>query len=552
MSRLRSFFRTSAVATRPQARPRLLIDLSPPQLGLHSTPASKQKRHQSTSPPPQGLPKPDGSRPLQKAKGFAKKELEALVDYYGLELDTRPDPDLEDDGDLVWNVGDKHEPWPLHNAADVEHVRRLERLLQDDEAPHDMVYEVYKKLPAPGVVYLRLSTIRCMLHHLSIVERPTPAAMQRFPAILDDMKTAHIHIITSEWTSAIYLTGRAMGKVTAYDLHSAISLWQDMEQRAGLKSTYVTLNVLFNIAVKANEFALAETFLQIMKTRKIKMHRHHRSSLIFYYGVKQDGNAVRRAYQNMINCGDVIDTSIMNSVIAALIRAGEASPAEHVFERMKRLHATRRISAPGHRFFTHAWRDRRSLGIFLTYEGRRLTKTNEPDKLKQLQEFAPIAPDTHTYAILIRYHASTAGNIDRVKELLREMRLNSLPLNGTIFIVIFYGFNSFGGVRYSSWTPSELEKFYAQYIKALKEKLEGTWLSCLAVLATLRAFSRVSGRERTVEVWQELRSLWDPSEDELEEVLMALRKLAPAGWLEIVRNQASEGSGFFDEWPSRE
>lgn len=575
MSHLRCLPRTSAVSPRPHGyprqRPRPLLSWPPSSLPslCHGTPslllgpcvASTQKRNKSTSHPHSDphphnhtntpRPKSGFAKPFQKAKTFAARELQALVDYYGLELDTRPDPDLEDDGALVWNVGDDHEPWPLQNAVDAQTVRHLQDLLQDDEAPHDAVFATYKQLPAPGVVYLHIKTIRALLHHLSIVERPTPAAMQRFLAILDDMKMAHIHIITSEWTSAIHLTGRAMGNVSAVDLHSAVSIWQDMEQRAGLRSTYVTLNVLFTIAVKAGEFAMAETFLKMMHTRKLKMHRHHRASLIYYHGVKQDGNAVRNTYQQMIAAGDIIDTAIMNAVIAALIRAGEPAPAEHVFERMKRLHATRRTSAPGHRFFKRTWRDRRLLGLHLTYEARALSKMGEHDKVRQLQDFAPIAPDTTTYAILIRYHASTAGNIDRVKELLQEMRHNSLPLNGTIFIVVFHGFNTFGGVRYSSWTLDKLERMFAQYINALKENLEGTWLSSLAVVATLRAFAKVADRERTMKVWDELRSMWDPDEEELEKVLSVLRRLVPGEWDEVGKNGVSDGRGFFDEWPLR-
>ncbi|CBX92048.1 hypothetical protein IAQ61_000243 [Plenodomus lingam] len=496
-------------------------------------------------------------KPFKRARTFAEKELKALVDYYGIELDTRPDPDLEDGGNLIWNVGDDHEPWPLRDAADAKHIKHLEKLLMDDESPHDEIYDTYKKLQSPGVVYLHVNIIRALLHHLAIVERPTPIAMQRFLSILDDMKTAHIHILTSEWTSAMHLTGLAMGKVTADDLQSSIYIWRDMETRAGLRSSYVTLNVLFNIAVKAGEFAMAETFLKQMQVRKLKMHRHHRVSLIYYHGVQQDGNAVRRTYQEMITKGDIVDTVVMNAVIAALIRAGEPSAAEHVFERMKRLHATRMIPAPGHRFFRRTWRDRRLLGLHLTYEARALKDMGEEERLKQLQDYAPIAPDTHTYAVLIRHHSSTAGNIDRVNQLLAEMRYNSVPLNGTIFIVIFHGFHSFGGVRYSSWTRDQLEKIFKQYVKALESRLEGTWLSSMAVVAALRAFSQVTDRERTMVVWEQLRTLWKPNEEELENVMRVLRALVPqegeggAAKGTGFDGREKEKGGFFDGWPLR-
>ncbi|KAI4640130.1 uncharacterized protein J4E78_010715 [Alternaria triticimaculans] len=488
---------------------------------------------------------PERKGPLKKVKNFAEKELQALVDYYGMEIDTRPEADVPDEGKLVWNVGDDHEPWPLREPADALHIKKLEDLLKDDESPHDEVFDTYKKLQSPGVVYLTTMTIRALLHHLAIVERPTPIAAQRFLSVLDDMKTAHIHIVRSEWTSAIHLTGRAMGTVSDDDLQNTLRIWQDMEHRAGLKGGYVTFNVLFNIAVKAGKYTLAETFMKEMQARKLPMHRHYRVALLYYYGVLQNGDAVRKAYLDLVSAGDIVDTVVMNAVIASLMRAGEPSAAEHVFERMKRLHAQRSATARGHVFFNRTWRDRRVLGMKFRDEARRLKKEGGDEELKQLQDLAPIGPDSRTYGILIRHHAAVAGNIDRVNDLLQEMKYNSVSLDGTIFIVIFHGFNSFGGVRYSSWTLSRLEKIWTQYLKALNSNnMERTWLSSLAVIAALRAFGRCATPERILTAWNEIRDLWHPDERELEAALAVLRRLVPRR----LEGGADEGGrmGFFD------
>jgi pentatricopeptide repeat protein len=471
---------------------------------------------------------PERKGPLKKVKSFAEKELQALVDYYGMEIDTRPEAEVPDEGPLVWNVGDTHEPWPLRDPADAVHIKKLTTLLKDDESPHEEVFDIYKKLPSPGVVYLQTHIIRALLHHLAIVERPTPAAAQRFLSVLDDMKTAHIHIIRSEWTSAIHLTGRAMGTVSDDDLQFTLRIWQDMEHRAGLKGGYVTFNVLFNIAVKAGKYTLAETFMKEMQARRLPMHRHYRVALLYYYGVLQNGNAVRKAYLDLVSAGEIVDTVVMNAVIASLMRAGEPSAAEHVFERMKRLNAQRSATARGHVFFNRNWRDRRLLGLRFRDESRRLKKEGNDEELKQLQDLAPIGPNSRTYGILIRHHAAVAGNIDRVNELLQEMKYNTVPLDGTIFIVIFHGFNSFGGVRYSSWTASRLEKIWTQYLQALNTDLQRTWLSSLAVIAALRAFGRCATPERILKAWEEIREVWQPNEQDLEAALVVLRKLVPS------------------------
>ncbi|KAF1928615.1 uncharacterized protein M421DRAFT_150743 [Didymella exigua CBS 183.55] len=465
--------------------------------------------------------------PLTRVGQFAKKELKAMVDYYGIELDTRPEDDelVDDGGPLVWNVGDSHEPWPLREATDWFHIRRLKKLLKDDESPNEDVFDTYRKLPSPGVVYLDTDTIRGLLHHLSIVERPTPPDMQRFMSVLDDMKRAHIHINQAEWTTAIHFAGRCMGPVSAEELASALSLWRDMEHRAGVKGGFVTLNVLFDIAVKAGKYTLADTFLKELRARNLKLHRHFRVSLLYYHGVLRNGTAVRQTYQDLVDAGDIVDTAVMNAVVAALFRAGEPAAAEHVFERMKKLHAAKDVPAPGHRFFMNHWRDRRAVGLHFTHQARSLKKAGNQELLQELQDYAPIAPNSRTYALLIRHHSTVSGDIDRVNELLMEARSYSVPIEGTTFIVMFHGFASFGGVRYSSWTADKLERLWSQFLQAIANKTDRTWLSALAVIAALKAFKRCTDLDRTLAAWEEIRPSWQPNEQELESVMQELRRI---------------------------
>jgi pentatricopeptide repeat protein len=484
---------------------------------LHS---HERREFKSTKVEPRG--------PFKKVKQFAEKELKALVDYYGIDLAASSQEDMVDNEPVVWNVDHNREPRPSDDPQVNSTTAMIEDLLKDEETPHTLLVELYKLLPSPGVVYLRSQTIHALLHHLSILERPTEVAMHRFLAILDDMKKSNIHIVRSEWTTAIYLVGRFLGKVSDEEVQSALHVWQDMEHRAGIRGGTVTMNVLFDIAVKSGKYTLAETFLREMKARGLKLHRHFRVSLLYYYGVMQNGSGVRKIYHEMVEAGDVIDTVVMNAVIAALTRAGEPGAAEHVFERMKRMHAEKLASFPGNNAFNiRTWRGRRALGIHLTNEARELTKSGHLDKRKELQEFAPIAPNSRTYSILIRHHARVVGDIDRVNDLLREMGYNGVPLEGSIFVVIFHGFNSFGGVRYSSWTADKLEQTWTEYLKAVDQKLDRTWISKMAVVSALKAFKKCMDSERTLRAWEEVRSVWEPTQAEEQAVLRVLGMLVP-------------------------
>lgn len=460
--------------------------------------------------------------PFARVRQFAQDELKALVDYYGIEFDTRPEEEPPDAGLLIWNTGSDHQPWPPKDLSTPEVIRELETLLESKTPSHEAVFDCYKRLPAPGVAYLALPTIRELLHTLSVVERPDIAAMQRYLSIMDDMKHARIHAIKSEWTSAIRLAGRCVRQISSVQVQAALQQWRDMEKRAGVKGGVVTMQVLFDIAVKSGHYELAETFLKEMRARHLRFHRHFRVSLIYYYGVMRDGEAVRRAYHDLVTAGDIVDTVVMNAVIAALFRAGEPAAAEHVFERMKRLNA----SKENPRHVPRYWRERRSLGLQLTYEVRNVP-TEDEEKRKSLQEQAPIAPDPRTYGLLLRYHAATAGNVDRVLELLREMELNQIPIEGTIFVVILYGFNSYGGVRYSSWTRDKLEDVWQSYIHSVREGVPNTWFSSMSVIVALKAFKKCTDSKRTMQAWEEVRQIWHPDPAELQRVLKVLRRLVP-------------------------
>ncbi|KAF2736386.1 hypothetical protein EJ04DRAFT_489865 [Polyplosphaeria fusca] len=456
-------------------------------------------------------------QPFKQLQRFAQSELKALVDYYGIKFEPEQDAPEIDDGPFVWKVGDDHKPFPVQEEIHKEYIEQLSTMLQDEKAPHEELFHMYKRLPAPGVVYLTTETIHDLLHHLSVVERADRLSMQRFLSILDDMKSANIRIKRSEWTSAIYFAGRFMPTVSADELTSALHLWRDMESRAGVAGGIVTLNVLFDIAVKAGKYPLAEMFLKELETRKLKLHRHFRVSLLYFWGVRQDGERVRQTYQELVSAGDIVDTVVLNAVIASLIRAGEPTAAEHVFERMKRLHAAKKHRPPAPK----DWRERRKQDLDLTWEAQKADQTRR----QELQDIASILPDVRTYGLLIRHHASTAGNIDRVNELLSEMQRSAIPIDGTIYIVVIYGFSTFGGLRYSAWTREKLEDVWSAYLGAVRDGAHRTWLSSKAVIAALRAFRKCADVERMLRAWEEVQRVWEPDGEEREHVMRVLRSL---------------------------
>ena len=496
-------------------------------------------------------------RMSEKLSGFARRELQQLVDYYDIHVDTAPDPWIAPE-QRVWNVGHQHTPWilpgdPAQQKQSEDVIKRLEALLANENAPHAELCALYRSLPSPGVAYLQLATVRELLHQLAIVEDRNPVTTHRFLAVLDDMKAAEMPIIRSEWTSAIQFAGRFMRRVSADEVESALVLWKEMEEHAGVRGSDVTFNVLFNIAVRAGKYALAESLLAEMKRRRLPLQRHLRTSLIYYHGVCQDGAAVRRAYRDLVAAGEIVDTVVLNAVVAALLRAGEPRAADHVFERMKRLHRRRQTSLHAMAAIRAptSWRETRKLGLRLAYDAHRFRASADAfahGDLRALQDRAPIAPDARTYALLVRHHAIVDGNIDRVDELLADLAavaarelhsgdarsgraLAAAARSGSMALLLLQGFARFGGAVYSSWRLDRLERVWADFLRQVDAEAEAhdesgaapppsagppaaavprppaskpaAFLSPTAAIAALHAFRKCAGKRRTARVWDD-------------------------------------------------
>ncbi|KAL9002985.1 MAG: hypothetical protein Q9188_004119 [Gyalolechia gomerana] len=388
-------------------------------------------------------------------------------------------------------------------------IEGLQTLLDDEMSLHEQIYEAYSQLPSPGVKYLSAHYRRLLFHRLSVIEVKNRKAMLRYLNLVDDMKEASLPLNVAEWTSAIAYVGRCFWHVEASDVENALKIWKKMEQQAGVRSGNVTFNVLFDIATKAGKFVLAEMILKEMKARGLEYNRFSYVGIIFYYGIKGDGAGVRRAYREFVEAGQIVDTVVMNCVIASLIRAGELPAAEQVYERMKRL-LYEKTAQP---VPISDWKYSRDLGRVLDKAAR--AARGDEQRLHRLQAEQYLAPNLRTFCIFIDHHVRTTGELRQVTALLGEMQSLHIPMHGRVFLKIFQGFGRHGGVKYTSWTGQRLETVWESLLLALDQEIEDVQMVKWMVVWVIRAFAKCCGRERTLQIWENVRDRWKISgEDE--------------------------------------
>jgi pentatricopeptide repeat protein len=250
-----------------------------------------------------------------------------------------------------------------------EHLEILEKLLAKPlgRVSHEKLWRTYESLPGRRPRYLNDDNIRRFFRHLSWVEfRDSTNAMQRYLALLDHCNAEDMELSADIWNTAISFTARWIRRTSTDEVKAAVEAWMRME-KAGFEPTNVTFNILFDVAIRAGRYGLADTIFQELVTRKMSLNRFFRTSVIFYAGLQKNGDSVRNAFRDLVNGGEIVDTAVMNCVMLSLIRAGEGAAAENVFARMKELQEQKfGIAGP------KSWQAQKELGRFLDHTARSL------------------------------------------------------------------------------------------------------------------------------------------------------------------------------------
>jgi pentatricopeptide repeat protein len=465
-----------------------------------------------------------------------REELLELVDQYSGASYTDQLPILElpqlyqpSDGPNL-TVSDKpedewpppHYAWPADADTRLK-LKELDKSLKDFSKDPEEIYRLYRALPEPRAPYLEAKTRHRMLRHLAIVEYKDEHSMLRFLSVIDDMKKTAIPLSLSEWTSAISFVARYVTKTTEIEVEAALYMWREMEHIAGVKGNDATFNVLFDVACKAGKFTLAEMIYKEMENRGLKYDRYYHVSKIFFYGLRGDGDGARSAYKALVEAGEMVDTVVLNAMISALIRSQEADAAENIYERMKKIHLSRNNAELNPR----DWKKRREITKALKCMAT--IPKSETEKRKQLQAETIMAPDLHTFRILVKYFAVEAGDLTKTAKLLDELKEFRIPLHGALFLALFQGFATHGGIRYSDWSEQRLESVWNSMMIALEnaksDPHSDLYISRWLVVWVLKAFAQCSGKSRTVTIWEEIKRKWNPGEVDMDFAMGHLRRL---------------------------
>lgn len=339
-------------------------------------------------------------------------------------------------------------------------------------------------------------------------KRNSDSMMQYF-ALVADVKSAGLTLTRAQWNFAIAFAAKYATRASRTEMESTMRLWRDMEKGADIKGNYVTFNLLFDVAAKAGNFALAEMIYKEMDNRGIEFNRFHHVTLIHYFGLRLDSGGVRAAYKEMVEAGEMVDTLTLNAVIAGLLRCGEEDAADETYQRMRNSQPLLNTAHKPPKAYSTGKAITKALMMF-----SRLAKQH-PEMKGKFQSGVDISPDLRTYKLLIDHYAVRLGDLSKVAQCLDEMKQSEIRVHPTIFLAIFKGFTAHGGFPGSEWSYQRLRGVLSALFQSYKEAPNDFKIEHWLVLWTLRAVHRCGSSENVVETFQDLSKCWSIPEDRL-------------------------------------
>jgi pentatricopeptide repeat protein len=414
------------------------------------------------------------------------------------------------DGDLKFRVDED-----LHSRNLRLALNRIRRS-NNKTVTLDHVWELYQALPEPRPYRIPKATRHLLLATLASVERKDQKSMLRYFTVVADIRNCGYALTSWQWNSALSFASRYVSTVTEVEVEAALQLWRQMEKETNVKANDVTFNILFDVASKAGKFDLAEMIYREMRHRGFAFSRYHYVSLIHFFGLKQDSGGVRAAYKEMVNAGEVIDTTVLNCLIASFIRCGEEASAERIYEKMKASNKDLPV-LPDRNYAMK----RAITKVFKMFA--RIGKEH-PDLLPGFQKTALLTPDLHTYRILINHYGKKLGDLGKVAQFLDEMKLVKVPVHGAIFLALFEAFATHGRAG-SEWSAERLNSVWEAFLGAVDSEADDLRIETWLAMAALEAHGRYATRDEMLDIYECLQSRWELDHTNSEFMLNFLKKV---------------------------
>lgn len=362
----------------------------------------------------------------------------------------------------------------------------------------ETLFELYRKLPGHRAPFLDRKTFEILVSRLMSVPQRNQVSFLRYLTLIEDMKAAGIPITRSEWNQAVAFVIRSFKYTTPSELHAALELWRQSEKACGLLADITTFNILLYGASEAKSTSLASAIMKEIRERKLRYDRFTYTTLMMYHANLNDGAMVQRAYQELVDAGEVVDTAVLNAFMTALLKVGEERSAATIYAYMRNMAAKPDQLPPGEL----TWKQNRLIAGKLKDRG-----LVQWGKLYVNDLRVQLGPDIRTFHLWIHIYCRS-GDWEHVQYHLHDMEAFGCPAARDVYLSLLKGFTWHGKPSgEAAWSPERL-RLVLEKVLDRASGVVGRWDRVMAVWV-VRAVEKVfRSEELLTRVWEEITAQW--------------------------------------------
>lgn len=394
-------------------------------------------------------------------------------------------------------------PWPkrLKDFFGSLPVRNManDYVLWDMSA--DDIWDRYQLLPSPQCAAISRTALRFILSSLASVKPKTKKVMQRYESIMDEMRAQNPPIVPlrEEWDGLMAFYARMHKHPNSNDVERCLQLWQEMEAKYNVMARIATFNILLDVAVKSGNRYARDLLLQEMKSRGLRGDKYTWTTRIYAAGLDKDGAEVQRLARAMLANGEVLNILVANAIISALLRAGDHTAAERLFNAIppaKTPLTTRKSNAEERRpqDDARALADRRHerMNAELRFMDDQHAARGDLFSGKHLPALSLLHRNEVTYNMMLKHRCET-GDFEAVSSLLQEMSDAHIHDTEAMFGSLFAGFRIHAASN-PTWSMRRLRYVFQTFLNAAHVRI--TQVLALRVVEAFAAFRDAKELER--------------------------------------------------------
>lgn len=287
---------------------------------------------------------------------------------------------------------------------------------------HKKLYEAYQTLPTPRPLHISPQHLEDLISAFMESRKPTHRAV--YNTLIDEIIDCGMPISVHEYNASMFMAISSYFEETRDNKSGSLAMEQIERFQNGIAQTRhrdtSTMNILLGFALnsdKEQDF-VSQTMRDIQATN-IQLDRLSMMIYLMNEGKNGNSDSVRNIYQEMLSAGYLIDISVINTLMKALLACGDFEGCQNIFSSItgKDNKEVPRLSSQLGYISPQSVLVKKAKLVDATVH---ILKENGIS-VDQAALRVPIVPDEYTFGTMLSHYCLKDGDFRKALEVLNSM-----------------------------------------------------------------------------------------------------------------------------------